>query len=87
MPSRNSQNKALRWASMQMQLRGLSPFVEASQGRTIILATSQSRNDVYAVAEAINALLDSKAYLYLTETAVQHHSLPTVLTRTLWGSG
>lgn len=48
-------------------------MADPPKGRTIILVTSQNRNDVYAVAEAINAILDGKAYLPLREAAVRRH--------------
>jgi D-alanyl-D-alanine carboxypeptidase len=35
------------------------------KGRTIILVTSQNRNHVYAMADAINAILDGKPYVPL----------------------
>ena len=40
-------------------------FADTSKGRTIILVTSQYRNNVYAMADAINAILDNKPYLPL----------------------
>jgi CubicO group peptidase (beta-lactamase class C family) len=42
-------------------------MTDPSKGRTIILVTSQNRNDVYAVADAINAILDGKPYVPLQE--------------------
>jgi len=41
-------------------------MAEPSKGRSIILVTSQNRNRVYAMAEAINAILDSKPYVPLS---------------------
>jgi len=37
-------------------------LVAPDKGRTIILMTSQNRNDVYAMADAINAILDNEPY-------------------------
>ncbi|HEY4091680.1 MAG TPA: serine hydrolase domain-containing protein [Luteibacter sp.] len=37
-------------------------MVDPTKGRTIILVTSQNRNDVYAMADAIGAILDGKPY-------------------------
>jgi D-alanyl-D-alanine carboxypeptidase len=41
-------------------------LTDSSKGRTIILETSQNRDDVYAMADAINAILDDRPYAPLS---------------------
>jgi D-alanyl-D-alanine carboxypeptidase len=43
-------------------------MVGPAKGRTIILLTSQNRDHVYAMAAAINAILDGKPYLPLSQS-------------------
>ena len=41
-------------------------MTDPSKGRTIILLTNQKRNNVYAMGDAINAILDDKPYVPLS---------------------
>lgn len=40
---------------------------DGSKGRTIILVTNKNIEDVYAMADAVNAILDGKPYVPLSE--------------------
>jgi D-alanyl-D-alanine carboxypeptidase len=48
-------------------------MVNPLKGRTIILVTSQNRDDVYAIATAINAILDGEPYQPLSAKATIQH--------------
>jgi D-alanyl-D-alanine carboxypeptidase len=48
-------------------------MVNPLKGRTVILVTSQNRNDVYAISTAINAILDGEPYQPLSVKATPQH--------------